>query len=971
MTRSARFAPVARPRARADWTDAATSRSTAPEADCVLRLQAGAGNHATTALLAPCRGGPSLQRMLTHVFASPRPDWFEPFAKLGARFNELLKPVTDAHWWTNTTVERRAALEKLAQLERALYDWFGSRVAATVATTRDGAAMGDLLNQVQRERIGLVGRAVSGKDVDPPLGNFRTLDVDDQAHARAIWKSLLASQGIAIKGNDAFRGRMLADFARLLETATGRALSGAIVGTPDALTITATTLAGGKFAAGPVKSDREELEEVKQPDDGDWVTLDFTPAYSVDQRKGRLNAIRTRHPKALGFSVITGDGTRHFRFNAGTRSTMTVPADAVDASLHPSSRLLGVHGEEIIGPTFVNLGHELGHVLRSLQGISGGHALIKHAFPDVHSDERAEEFFNIDAVENRIRAEAGLSRRGGHTNWVGREMGQLYGLVNAVRDRAAAALTLAGGDTVMALKQVLVDCDGLLMSALPLFGKRGGDPRGLRDAVTALDQRTASLEARVRPAQNRALIALKRSARPARLQRLSVDDRRWAEVSAVTHLGANAFELSTAVGESVVVKRSGKGLLAFDPGAEGPVREALAARLGEIAGLGVATARTVMIETRGDEGKHLLAHLRKLSSAGHALADDLAGTDVILVMQRAPGTRADKAATIIAQSSRADRIALFARLGRLWAFDVLINNTDRIQVGNWGNVVLGPGGSVVGIDQMIGLLASDRGAEFAADEAAAKLKIALDPPARRDFARETFRSLSRHLGPEFSVLEGLFVLQFERGALEGIEAIARLDPLELAVRQAKLPAFAQKVAGEIGLGGAAALQGAFAGSHAPVAKQLALLRDDIAARAALAHSMRADLAAARGRRRAILDELGARADALEREWITVEGWGFWRSKDSRWTELAGELIGLRDFGRHDFMEAGRIAGGAPQATVKVQIADWTDGLQPVWDAANRLAEPLRSAHATIRPLIVGLRDAVRHERLRVPLMERV
>ncbi|MGH2919025.1 MAG: DnaJ domain-containing protein [Solirubrobacteraceae bacterium] len=792
---------------------------------------------------------------------------------------------------------------------------------------------------------------------------------------------------------------------------------------------------------------------VPPPAPGDahrYAALVFTAHHTVQQRKEALNDVRFAHPAALGFSVTTDAGTRYFRFNRGTASTMTVPSDARDASLHPSSRLVGIHGEEIIAPTFVNLGHELGHVVRSLHGIGGSSAdataLVRHAFPGAGADMRTEEFFNIDAVENRIRAEAELSRREGHTNWVGRELVRLHDAVELALLRAERAVAPSPHAFRARLEQFRDEHARMLVS-LAKFGKRGGDPAGIDAQAATLAQLAADLEAavlaqgpvlapppaaRIRPpdtaylllglapgashAEARAaykrlalrwhpdrnlgdedvaqqrfsairaaydqindwtsggaveepkVLAIQRTLAP-RLQRLSVDDRRWSEVSSVAHLGANAFELSTAEGESVVVKRSGKGLLAFDPGDEGPVQETLAAKLGEIAGLGVTTARTVMIGTRGDEGQYLLAHLRGLGSVGLGLADDLAGTDVILVMQRAPGTRADRAAKIIAESTRGDRIRLFSRLGRLWAFDVLINNTDRIHIGNWGNVVLGPGGSVVGIDQMIGLLASDTGAEFARDEAASKLKIALDPGKRRDFAHETFRSLCRHLGPEFAMLEGLFVMCFELGALKGIDAIAGMDPSELTDRKAELPGFAQDVADEIGLGGAAVIQGVFAEFHSDIAKQLTAVREEIAAREHLALSTRGDVAEARGRRSAILKELGAQASALAREWTEVDTW--WTGKDAHWTKRGTELVRLRDFGFKDFMEAGRIASVKREATVNAQIEDWAEGLKPVWEAANKLAEPLKSAHSTIKPLIVGLVEAVRQERRRVPLLERM
>lgn len=468
-------------------------------------------------------------------------------------------------------------------------------------------------------------------------------------------------------------------------------------------------------------------------------------------------------------------------------------------------------------------------------------------------------------------------------------------------------------------------------------------------------------------------LALQRSVgqAPVIVQRFGIDDRQWGEVSSVRHLGATAYAASTPKDESVVIKRSGTGTIEFRPGEEGPVQEALAAKLGEIKGLGVTTARTVMIETGDAEGKTVLTRLQALGSPGPDLARDLAGTKVFLVMEHAPGRRADKAGDIIATSSRFDRILLFSRLGQLWAFDVLINNTDRFYAGNWGNVILGPGGSVVGIDQMIGLAASNMGAAFAGEEATSKLKTALDPDLRRDWARRTFQSLGQHLGPDFAALEGMFVLQFERGALEGIDAVAALDPHQLDQKQAELPAFAHEVAGQIGLAGAAVIQATFASARREVRQQLDVVYKDIGDRERLAGSIDAGLAEPRQQREAILNTLAAQADELTEEWTKVNTW-LW-GKDAHWSKRIAELVPLWKRDRENFHKATQVKGGdvAGIGSLRAQLKEWADGLTPVWEAADNLGRPLKNPHADVKPLIAELAGAVRRERGRVPVLERL
>ncbi|MGH3767773.1 MAG: DnaJ domain-containing protein [Pseudonocardiaceae bacterium] len=1038
------------------WSGAALRTQTGSDRwrqEALLQLQANAGNRATSSLFhqgtsrAGSAGQPVVQRALTPVFPVP-PAWYAPFQQLAEKCNELLDLARKA--WLDKSTKRQAALAKLGQLERAIYDWFGQQQGATVATTPDATGMRNLLNQMRQERVALVTMAIKGNG-DPPLAHFRLLDSDEQARVRAIWRNLLSAKGIGIEGGKAFRAQVLADFARLLETATGRMVTEALVGESRVLTITPTTQAKGKFAAAPVDAEREGIEAVDSPDPrvlSRYVALDFTPALSVQQRKQILNDVRLRRPAALGFSVTTSEGTRYFRFNQGTASTMTVPEDAQDASLHPSSRLLGVHGEEIIAPVFANLGHELGHVLRSLHGIggssSGATALVQHAFPGaVDPDMRTEEFFNIDAVENRIREEAGLSRRAGHTNLVARELVRLHEFVDLAFTRAQAALQLRPGPFREPLQGIVQECDEMRISLFE-FGKHGGDPADLQARATALAQRSTKLDeavraqnalvaprpgARVRPpdtaylllglapgaAHAEALAAYKRLARrwhpdrnldntaeaaerfkairaaydqindwnsggaahepriltlqrsfvhaPVTVQRFGVDDRQWGEVISVRHLGATAYALSTLKNESVVIKRAGTGAIRYNLSEEGPVQEVLAAKLGEMEGLGVTTARTVMIETGGAEGKEVLMRLQALGPVGSALAGDLADAQAFLVMQHAPGLRADKAGHIIAASSRDDRIQLFYRLGRLWAFDVLINNTDRFSAGNWGNVILGPRGSVVGIDQMIGLVASNAGAGFAGDEAMSKLRTALDPGRRRKWAQETFQSLSRHLGPDFAALEGVFVLQFERGALEGIDAVAALKPHQLAQKQAELPEFAQEVAGQIGLAGAAVIKETLSGSREEIGRQLTDLYRYIGDRERLAGAIDAELAEPRRQRDAFLDTLGTQAEELAGEWAKVDTW--WTGKDAHWDKRIAGLTTLWDSAYKEFVKASRVKGvGALQA----QLQEWAAGITYVWEAANGLRE---RAHRTIKPLIDRLGEVIQQERGRVPILERV
>ena len=135
---------------------------------------------------------------------------------------------------------------------------------------------------------------------------------------------------------------------------------------------------------------------------------------------------------------------------------MPVPINSFDAMPNTNSRMADRYGNEVIAPTFINLGHELGHVLRSAQGISasgeGGSSLLRHSFKDPEAS-RPEEFFNIGGVENRLRLESGMTERYSHgnlyTHWavegmntIEQMMEQIKNKLKEVGEESAAALRL-------------------------------------------------------------------------------------------------------------------------------------------------------------------------------------------------------------------------------------------------------------------------------------------------------------------------------------------------------------------------------------------------------------------------------------------------------------------------------------------------------------------------------------------------
>jgi hypothetical protein len=335
--------------------------------------------------------------------------------------------------------ERKQALTQLGKIERLIYTWFGNQRSHDLDVNQINMGMKTLMNSVSFERQSLVELSIGKKDEDPPIANFDELEKPLKEEITLIWRQLLAGKGIQIEGPSTFRIKVLSDFSRLLETKMGRTLAGGILNTGKGLVISPPAMGKGKLVAMPNEPAKEGLEETQEHEN--FAELDIRDMEEA-QRLRLLQHVRMIYPKSPGVSVRSELGVRHFKFGEGTGSTLPVPIDSLDAMPNVNSRMADRYGNEVIAPTFINLGHELGHVLRSAQGISasgaGGGSLLQHSFenPDV---SRPEEFFNIGGVENRLRLESGMMERYSHgnlyTHWAVEGMDTIQQITEQIKNK--------------------------------------------------------------------------------------------------------------------------------------------------------------------------------------------------------------------------------------------------------------------------------------------------------------------------------------------------------------------------------------------------------------------------------------------------------------------------------------------------------------------------------------------------------
>jgi hypothetical protein len=451
-------------------------------------------------------------------------------------------------------------------------------------------------------------------------------------------------------------------------------------------------------------------------------------------------------------------------------------------------------------------------------------------------------------------------------------------------------------------------------------------------AVAGAPLSTRGVAALQRFAGNRAAtgLATRRERGAPRLQRFGIADRQWGQVTKLTHLGADAYELSTDGGESLVLKLAGQGRNDYQQGDPGPIEEGLAANLGGIAEIGVSTAGTVMVDTTSLEGQSIIVLLEKLGQEG--LADGVAKAQVVLVMERAPGKPGDKAQDLVSAQSPTEQATIFYQLGRLWAFDALLHNTDRFLMGNWGNVIIGSQARVTGIDQMVGLNASDMGAQvemgLAVDHAKGELAKVLDGSKGMALATGT---VDRLTSPASEDLRDVLSRHFLRGALDGVLAIGDMNPERMRAQLDTLPEFAKKAAFTLGLGGAFVIQDAFARSaEAVVLRQTELLAETLP--------------------QIKLSAVGVLqlCSGLAAEWRKVNDW--WTGKDAHWRERKLKVAIPRAVA-HFRSLCLMLNSGQPDPDLIFLTAGWREPL----DRLSRIA--------TVLP------EGITHEAIKAPIHE--
>jgi hypothetical protein len=285
------------------------------------------------------------------------------------------------------------------------------------------------------------------------------------------------------------------------------------------------------------------------------------------------------------------------------------------------------------------------------------------------------------------------------------------------------------------------------------------------------------------------------------IQAFGIDDRNWKSVTKVKSLkGSGGVYLLMANAEGVVVKSGG-----IDNNA---VKEALASEIGNIEALGINTIKTIPLLTNSPEvTKQLLPTLKKLNIKAFM---ELGGEEMIIVMPFIEGTSVRDAGPLFQQVAPSQRHSWYYSMGRLWAFDVFISNSDRYLTGtNMGNIMISNEGVIYGIDQALGRSATSEGGIHGEAKAIQRLEDIMDGGARLTFCKEIYSNINGDLKGHDLNDEKAFCIFFEKGILAALPGIGSISMMQVMAAKAQLPGAVQGVAQEIGLGGMPGIMKAF------------------------------------------------------------------------------------------------------------------------------------------------------------------
>lgn len=404
----------------------------------LLRSQRTAGNHATLHFLerlgAFTRAN-VLQRRVTI-------EEFEPDPADEAKLTEIRSLVSEYNQLCTAQEARRVKglrerFRKLQQIDRKIYEWFGSKQVPDLLAVKNARPMRGLLRSTERERARVVdGLRKQGGSIPFEGAEANKEDIEK---LESLWKSL-AAQGkdvrLRIRGGPEDQRKLLGRLASIMQTEHGRRFVRYLMEhAPENVSLMFSNVAPGpaeKRGAMPGAYAAElkrtgAKEHVAEPMESKLRTAEGTGHVAVDLAKTALDYMDQLLVEAAKRAPET---PRTFKagetqYCLGTAKEAVAVVSRTEVLAEEREKLSTAAGLEVLTPTFITLMHELGHALKIVSGgyLPDDNLLMAHFVNELPQLQRKwweavqgrpnmlEELINVLGVENPVRQESGLAPR--------------------------------------------------------------------------------------------------------------------------------------------------------------------------------------------------------------------------------------------------------------------------------------------------------------------------------------------------------------------------------------------------------------------------------------------------------------------------------------------------------------------------------------------------------------------------------
>ncbi|TMV48740.1 hypothetical protein FE783_16975 [Paenibacillus mesophilus] len=321
-------------------------------------------------------------------------------------------------------------LRVLKQLDTHIHNWMNTFVERKISDVPNGDLLVSLLKESEDEHRELV-KEIARQEALVPI-DTAGMGGDDIEIVHTIWREIVAGTGNLkiLEKTEGFRDRMLAAIAKLLQGPNGRKLIAELNAAQDS--DKKQVILSSNFA-----------EELTGTGIAETTSNEAIPRSGLESKDKRYNFKPAKDEELLGVDKSTvpdyvgdvGDasavnrflhenrGQPFFKFNGKVYKTGQSTGSLVRINDDGMKKLVGQGNQEIVTPEFVTVGHELGHASRFMKGMVPDSFVGVDQFgvggkADQMLWHNAEEYLNINSVENEVRDDHGIGKRKYHAGSV-------------------------------------------------------------------------------------------------------------------------------------------------------------------------------------------------------------------------------------------------------------------------------------------------------------------------------------------------------------------------------------------------------------------------------------------------------------------------------------------------------------------------------------------------------------------------